>query len=134
MSAIRMYHATDPRTELLEKVGDVSEFKIMSNQVLIAVYIRPEKTKGGILLADTKGGTRDEDRFQGKVGLVIGLGPSAFQDDPEGKWFGGNEIKIGDWVVLRPSDGWQMYVNDTLCRLAQDTMIRGIVPHPDMVF
>lgn len=130
MSSLVMMHAKDPKTELLDKIGDLSSVDLFNNQVLVAVYIRPEKTKGGILLP---GQTRDEDKYQGKVGLVVKMGPQAFVDD-DNKWFSGVNIQEDDWVFFRPSDGWSITVNDTLCRILDDTNVRGKITHPDQVW
>jgi co-chaperonin GroES (HSP10) len=130
MSNIAMAHDKDPRENLQKEVGDLSGVEIFNMQVLVAVYIRPEKTKSGIILSDK---TRDEDRFQSKVGLIVKKGPSAFVDD-EGKWFSGRDIKEGDWIVFRPSDGWNVTVNGTLCRMLDDMSIRGRISHPDQVW
>jgi len=59
-----MEHATDPKQKLLDDIGDISAFEIFNNQILIAIYVRPQKTKSGILLPDQM---RDEDKIQGKV-------------------------------------------------------------------
>jgi co-chaperonin GroES (HSP10) len=96
----------------------------------VAVYIRPEKTKSGIILSDK---TRDEDRYQSKVGLIVKKGPSAFVDD-DGKWFSGLDVNEGDWIVFRPSDGWNITVNGTLCRMLDDMSIRARISHPDQVW
>lgn len=130
MSKIVMLHENDPKSELLKEIGDVSSFEIFNTQVLVAVYIRPEKTKSGIILSDR---TRDEDRYQSKVGLIIKKGPSAFVDD-SGKWFSGLDVNEGDWIVFRPSDGWNITVNGTLCRMLDDTSIRARISHPDQVW
>jgi co-chaperonin GroES (HSP10) len=125
-----MLHETDPKSVLLKDVGDVSHIEVFNMQVLVAVYIRPEKTKSGIILSDK---TRDEDRYQSKVGLVIKKGPSAFVDESD-KWFSGINVKEGDWIVFRPSDGWNITINGTLCRMLDDMSIRARISHPDQVW
>lgn len=130
MSSLVMLHAKDPKSELIEKIGDLSKVELFNNQVLVAVYIRPEKTKGGIILA---GQTRDEDKFQGKVGLVVKMGPQAFVDY-DNKWFAGVNVSEDDWVFFRTSDGWSITINDVLCRILDDTNVRGKIAHPDQVW
>jgi len=125
-----MLHETDPKSVLLKDVGDVSHIEVFNMQVLVAVYIRPEKTKSGIILSDK---TRDEDRYQSKVGLVIKKGPSAFVDESD-KWFSGINVREGDWIVFRPSDGWNITINGTLCRMLDDMSIRARISHPDQVW
>ena len=78
-----MKHEVDARQEILKAVGDISNFNVFHNQVLIAIYIRPEMTAGGIIITNK---TRDEDKWQGKVGLVLKKGPSAFVDESN-QWF-----------------------------------------------
>lgn len=130
MPAMRMAHTIDPAKELLDKIGKLDGFELFGNQVLIAIYQRPEKTKSGIILADV---TRHEDRNQGKAGLVVALGPSAFVDD-ENVSFSGQKVEVGDWVAIFVSDGRQVVVNETLCRIVQDQHIRLKIPFPDCVF
>lgn len=127
---IAMLHEADPKEMLLKELGDISKVELLNTQVLVAVYIRPEKTKGGIIMAAK---ARDEDRHQSKVGLILKTGPSAFVDE-DGKWFSDLDLKAGDWIVFRPSDGWNVTVNGILCRMFDDTAIRARIPHPDSVY
>lgn len=128
--ALKMVHAVDPRQEVLNAIGNLDNIKIFNNWVLIAVYKRPEKTAGGIILTDT---VRKEDEYQGKVGLVVKKGPLAFVDDDRTS-FGGQNVELGEWVVFRTSDGWSLDVNGVICRMLQDTQIRMTVDSPDVVF
>jgi co-chaperonin GroES (HSP10) len=133
-----MEHLDDPRAVIQRKVGDIRNIEIFGNDILVAIYKRPEKTKSGILMPEKY---RDEDIYQGKVGMVLRLGPTAFVDD-DGKIF--RDIKPGDWVVFRPSDGWQVTLNtlrgnyskdDTVdCRVVSDVSIRMRVTHPDSIW
>lgn len=130
MPFMTMEHTEDPKEVLLKRLGDISKVDIFHNQIMVAVYTRPEKTKGGIILTSQ---TTDEDKFQSKVGLVVKMGPQAF-NDPEGKWFEGVDVSYADWIVFRPSDGWAITVNDVLCRMLDDTNVRGTVDQPDRVW
>ena len=76
---------------------------------------------------------RERDDGPGKVGLVVKMGPTAF-DDPESKWFQGVNISLHDWIVFRPAEGWQLTVNNVLCRIVDDVNVRGTIPHPDMIW
>ena len=125
-----MDHAVDPKQKLLEDIGDISSVEIFNNQILVAVYVRPQKTKSGIYLSDQ---SREEDKIQGKVGLVVKKGPSAFVDEAN-EWFKDVSVGVNDWVVFRPSDGWSITVNNVLCRMIDDTAIRGKVDAPDRVW
>ena len=138
MPSVAMLHEKDPKQEILDRVGDLSGVEVFGGDVLAAIYKRPEKTRSGIILADT---TRDEDRFQGKVFLVLKLGPTAYLDD-EGNKF--RDIKEGDWVVARASDGWACTLNSANgvttrdaaidCRVITDINIRLRVASPDSIY
>jgi len=125
-----MDHEVDPKTAILEEIGDISNLEGFNNQIVVAVYIRPQKTKSGIILTDK---TTDEDRFQSKVGLILKQGPTAF-DDPSGVWFSEMDVSEGDWVVFRPNDGWSITVNNVLCRMIEDVNVKGRIDHPDRVW
>jgi len=127
----------DPRKALLDAAGDLTDYEVFHNQVLVATYVAPEKTAGGIIRPDR---TLAEDRFQGKVGLVLKVGPLAFQDDAGAK-FGGVTLKMGDWVTYRPSDGIEMFIRDRRkhgdglpCRLIEDVLIKGRVSDPALIY
>jgi co-chaperonin GroES (HSP10) len=124
-----MQHDVDPKVKILTEIGDLSQVEIFHGQVLLAVYLRPTKTKSGLILTDDH---VDEDRYQSKVGLLVKSGPQAFIDD--GKWFSGVEISQHDWLVFRPSDGWSITVNNVLCRIFEDVSIKGRVSDPDQVY
>ena len=130
MPPMIMDHAVDPKITIQSDIGDLSNIEIFNNQVLVAVYVRPKKTKSGIYLPDA---TVDEDKIQGKVGLVVKKGPMAFVDESN-QWFTEIEVNDGDWVVFRPSDGWSITVNNVLCRIIDDTAVRGKVDAPDRVW
>ena len=130
MPHMLMTHEVDPKEKILEEIGDISGLDIYQNQILCAVYVRPEKTKSGLYLTDAN---RDEDKIQGKVGLLVKLGPIAF-DDKSGQWFQDVDVGLNDWIVFRPSDGWSVTVNGVLCRMIEDVNVRGKIPHPDMVW
>lgn len=130
MPHMEMTHDVDPKEALLQQLGDLSGFQVFHNEIIVAVYLRPEKTKSGIYLTDKH---RDEDRFQSKVGLVVKMGPEAFNDE-SGAWFRDVNVRVGDWVWFRPSDGFNVTVNGTLCRALKDTSVRGVIDQPDRVW
>lgn len=130
MPHMEMDHSTDPKKDILNRLGDLSKVELLNNQILCAVYIRPQKTKSGIYLSDK---TIDEDRFQGKVGLLVGMGPSAFNDE-NGQWFNEKTFNLYDWLVFRPSDGWSITVNGVLCRVLSDVQVKARISSPDQVW
>lgn len=125
-----MNHKEDPKKMILEALGDISSVEVFNNQLLIAIYIKPKMTAGGILVPES---TRDEDIWQGKVGLVIKKGPTAFVEEEE-KWFKGVKVDVHDWIYARSSEGWSLKVHDVHCRLVDDVNVRGKISHPDEVW
>jgi co-chaperonin GroES (HSP10) len=133
----------DPKREILEKLGDISSVEIAQNEVLIAIYMRPEKTAGGIVVP---GSNLKEDRYQGKAGLVIKIGSACRfrRTDAHTGVSYGLDIGLYDWVVVRPSDTWTLDLNAdkkalslldfVACRLVYDDQIRMRVPSPEMVY
>jgi hypothetical protein len=128
--------AHDPAKPLWDAAGDLSDYEIFHNLILVATYIAPEKV-GNIIMPDRR---LDEDRFQGKIGLVLKVGPTAFVDDGATK-FGGFELMPGQWVIYRPSDGYELFIRDRRkaneglsCRLIEDVFVRGRVSDPGLIY
>lgn len=127
----RLSRAEDPKAALVSEVGDLSGVEIMSNRVLVAIYIAPEKMKSGLLRASQ---TIAEDIFQGVVGLVLKKGGMAFKDDDASKtYFYGQDANIGQWVVFRPGDAKRIQLNGVDCRFVEDIMIDMTVENPEIV-
>lgn len=61
----------------------------------VKVIVKPdqveEKTKGGIILADT---TKDREKYAATRGTLVAKGPNAFNE-----WGGGNAPKTGERVL-----------------------------------
>jgi hypothetical protein len=130
MPFMKMDHDVDPKDKILKEIGDISQFEIFGNNLLVAVYIRPEKTKSGLYLTNQ---TTEEDRYQSKVGLLLAKGPFACNSEDE-NWFGDKSFNLNDWLVFRPSDGWSITINGVLCRMMLDSQVRMRVPHPDAAY
>ena len=130
MPQMAMKHDVDPKEDLLAKIGNIDGVDVFNNSVLVALYIRPERTKTGIYVTQNY---RDEDRIQGKSGLIVKMGANAFVDDT-GNWFKGASVSLHDWVIFRPADGWPITINNVACRLIDDTAIRGKISSPDVIW
>lgn len=133
----------DPKAEILAKLGDISQVEVAQNEVLLAMYMRPEKSAGGIIMPHQN---LKEDRYQGKVGLVVKIGGACRfeRKDPETGVVYGLPITLHDWVVVRTSDTWPLEINSdpdvsdprafTLCRLVYDDQIKMRIPFPGLVW
>lgn len=118
------------KADILGKLGPLNDVDVLHNRILVATFVRPEKTASGLVLPDI---TRKEDEYQGTVGLVVKKGPGAFVDAP-GAEFHGKDVKPGDWVVYSVRAGRGLAVNGVHCRMIEDAHIDMIIPKPDMVF
>lgn len=77
--------------------------------------------------------SQDEALWQGKVGLIIGMGPLAFKDEGALK-FGDMKFEIGDWVQWDIHDSRQFTVNRIHCRWMRDIQIIARVNDPRLVY
>lgn len=98
---------------------------ILHSRILTMTYIASAR-RGSIIIPDK---ARDEDRWQGKIGLVIAMGPGAFKDDVVAK-FHGQKLKIHDWVLTRPADGMELFFNGCSMRLFSDVDIFAKITDP----
>lgn len=119
----------DKVVAIKKKVGDLSGIDVMYNMVLLAAFVRPNKTKGGLYRPQSN---VEEDIWQGKVGLVMKHGPDAFQDD-ETMSFNGQKAELDEWVVFKVGDAWQLTINDWPCRLVRDSAIRMKTDNPSTI-
>lgn len=126
----RLSESLDFKKTVWEEIGDISDIEVYFNQILVATYIRSEKTKGGII---RPGVNVTEDAFQGKVGLVLKKGPMAFEDD-DNISFKGLNVNVDDYVVYRVGDGWDITVNGMPCRMLIDRNIKLRVKSPEIIF
>ena len=135
MPFMAMKHDDDPRKGIfdkigMKKIGALSGFELFGNRVLIGIYERPKVTKSGIHLADQ---TIREDEHQGKAGLVLACGPTAFVSDSNYD-FSDQKVEPGDWVAIFVSEGRKIVINGQLCRIVEDQHITLKIPAPDAVF
>ena len=137
---MKMNHTGDPAKEIHTKLGGAhNDYRVCGVDVLLAIYQRPEKSAGGIILTDN---VKGEDLYQGKVGLVLKVGPLVNDKNKDlYQWFGGKLPKEGDWVVVRVGDTYAFdmtsgsSVRDKVpCRTVEARQIRGIASHPDLVW
>jgi len=114
--------ADDPKQALIDNVGDLSKVKIFGENILVANYIGPEKTKGGIYRTKE---TMAEYEWQGNAGLVLKLG-DGFEKDDEGEL-------LHQWVMYGCNDGLRYHFRGVACRTISIDRIRQIIPDPSEV-
>lgn len=121
---------TSFKSAVLTLLGDLDGFQILGSNVLVASYIQPEKTAGGIIVPQA---SLDEDRWQGKVNLVLKFGETAFVYDGPYE-YKGPIPKVGDYVMFHTSDARELAIRGTSCRLVDSSLIKMITPDPDDVY
>lgn len=122
----------DPSEAVWEAVGGretIDKIELTGVQVLVGTYLRPEKMKSGLIITSK---IRDEDIYQGKVGLVLKVAPGAFVDGPDAK-FNGFKVSPGDWVFYSVQDGKAMSIMGHHCRRLEDIHVGGRTPSPDII-
>jgi co-chaperonin GroES (HSP10) len=129
-TAIAMVHDENPKAAIFNDIDPyLGDVEVLGARVLVAVYVRPKQSAGGIYLPDR---TVDEDKYQGKVGLVLALGPIAFQDDATHR-FGEIKPEVGDWIVFSVGDTFGLEIGKRRCRSVEDVDVHMIIDRPDII-
>lgn len=130
--ALEMQHDEDPKL-VIQRDWDLykaSYRQPMGARLIVGVYKRPERLKSGIILSDK---TREEDNYQGRVGLILAMGPLAFVEDDRHSW-PGQRPAIGDWVGFRVGDTSPFLLpNGRHCRFVEDVAVQVILDNPDHI-
>lgn len=127
---VEISQAPDFKAAVMKALGDLSDYSVLAGNVLLATYVRPKVTTGGIIIPEK---TQDEDRWQGTVGMVLKLGDGAFKyDGPYA--YEGPVPKVGQYVMFHTSDTRELFINGISCRLIQSELIRIIVPDPKAIY
>lgn len=140
MTVVKLTVPGNLSDEFVKKVNEqlkgMEDMEIFHNGVVVAKFIRDKLSKNIIAASETQ----REDKWQGKIGMVVAIGPSAFVNEP-GFDFHGLKINVGDWVMYRNTDGWDFdYLPDGMSsdkihlRLLEDTHIKGRVKSPDRIW
>lgn len=127
VAAISMKHVVEPDKVIYDALGDIDDVDVFNDRILLAIYERPEQTKGGVLLTQT---SRAEDQFQGKAAMIVKMGPVAVLKAVDR----GDALNVGDWVAIRPSDGWPVRINKQMCRLVSEKDVHLRLNSPDVAW
>ncbi len=131
MAVIQMRHDVEPKKKLLAELGDITGIELFNDRVLVAIYRHEGVTKGGIITT-TK--THDESDYQGKVGLIVKVGPLVEAKDE----VRGGALKVGDWIAVNPSSGLSMHAGDhgskVMLRMLAESEIHMRVNSPDVIW
>jgi hypothetical protein len=126
----------------------LSKIELFGSRELVAIYARPNKTSGGIYLSNSE---TSEDKYQGKVGLLLKAGPDAFkfngsfafitrEEDEDDEAYKRRVKRVTpkakDWVFARPADGEfsEITLGGYSCRIFDSSVIVGRVKDPRIIY
>lgn len=118
---IELSRAEDPKRALIEAV-EVSKFRTFGENLTVATYIRPEKTRGGIIRPSEN---IKEDELQGNIGLVVKVGEGFTEEEAK--------EMLHQWVRFGYNDGLKWRYNEVPLRDISIDRIRGTVENPSEV-
>ena len=94
--------------------------------IMVLPYKMKEKTKGGIVLAET---TLEKQQVASQCGLVLAMGPQCYKDKeryPEGPW-----CKVNDWVMFARYAGSRIKIDGGEIRLLNDDEVLATIDSPE---
>lgn len=137
------------KKSIFRDLGDLKRFQILDDDLLLATYATSnvlseiKGPNGEIIKLYGTDNRAQESRFQGKAHLVVAVGPTAFKYHNNGQPYEGETVKVGDWVVIHPSDGREVWLKDytnpsvkehVVCRKVHWSSILMKVDDPRLVY
>ena len=95
-------------------------------RMLVLPFKMKEKTKGGLVLAET---TLERQQVASQVGLVMAMGSQCYKDKeryPEGPW-----CKVKDWVMFARYAGSRIKIDGGEMRLLNDDEVLATIDSPE---
>lgn len=104
--------------------------EVLGSDVLVATYVEPEK-RGSLFIPQK---SVQESIFQGRIGLILKMGSTAFKYTKGGYAWEGPKPQVGDWILFRFADAWELYLSGVSCRVVDAEVVRAIIEKPEVVF
>ena len=95
-------------------------------RILVLPFKMKDKTKGGIVLAET---TLEKQQVASQCGLVLAMGSQCYKDKeryPEGPW-----CKVNDWVMFARYAGSRIKIEGGEMRLLNDDEVLATIDSPE---
>ena len=95
-------------------------------RMLVLPFKMKEKTKGGLVLAET---TLERQQVASQVGLVLAMGDQCYKDKeryPDGPW-----CKVKDWVMFARYAGSRIKIDGGEMRLLNDDEVLATIDSPE---
>ena len=136
MNLILPKHVADRRVKQLEKekkkkeeIPETSKLPVPTGwRILVLPHRGKGKTKCGVILSDK---TVEETQIATNVGLVLAIGPDAYNDKdrfPNGPW-----CKEKDWVIFARYAGSRLNIEGGELRILNDDEILGTTDDPESI-
>jgi chaperonin GroES len=118
----------DSETESYERLKTKESNKLPRPtgwRLLVLPFRMPEKTKGGIFLAQD---AVERQQVASTCGLVLEMGPHCYDKEkfPEGPW-----CKKGDWVIFAKYAGSRIQIDGGEVRLLNDDEVLANIDDPE---
>lgn len=98
--------------------------QVSGTKIAIEIYVRDEKTNGGIILTS---GSRQRDVLDSPVGRVVAIGKDAYKEGYVVEPY----CKPGDWVIYPRYNAARMNWDDKAhIAFLDDVHVIAVVPHP----
>jgi chaperonin GroES len=95
-------------------------------RLLVLPFKMKEKTKGGLVLAET---TLEKQQVASQVGLVMAMGPDCYKDKErysDGPW-----CKVNDWIMFARYAGSRIKIDGGEMRLLNDDEVLATIDSPE---
>ena len=95
-------------------------------RMLVLPFKMKEKTKGGLVLAET---TLEKQQVASQVGLVMAMGPDCYKDKErysDGPW-----CKVNDWIMFARYAGSRIKIDGGEMRLLNDDEVLATIDSPE---
>ena len=95
-------------------------------RILVLPFKMKEKTKGGVIIADT---SLERQQLAAQCANVLAVGPDAYRDRdryPQGPW-----CKVGDWIIFARYAGSSIKIEGGEVRMLNDDEILATIKNPE---
>jgi co-chaperonin GroES (HSP10) len=125
----RIKQVKEEKKKKEEQIPEASKLPVPTGwRILVLPHRGQGKTKGGVLLSDK---TVEETQIATNVGLVLAIGPDAYNDKerfPNGPW-----CKEKDWVIFARYAGSRLNIQGGELRILNDDEILGTTDDPESI-
>ena len=112
----KMDDPEDQKDAIFERLGNLDQYEMLDDEVLTAIYA-PSNTlfkatgpDGKVVELVGTDNQTSEFQWQGKIGCVVKVGPTAFKYHMNGQPYEGLAVQRGDWVLYFIADSRELHL------------------------